>query len=70
MFQTYDVDWVDNILKGPLIVANNYMQIPDAPGYGIEFDREVITEDEYTEDKVHTIDLWESGWEDRAQNKR
>ena len=70
MFQTYDVDWVDNLLKDPLVVEDGYMQIPDGPGYGIELDHNVIKEHEYTEEKVHTIDLWESGWEDRAQDKR
>jgi len=70
MFQTYDVDWVDNLLKDPLVVEGGYMQIPDGPGYGIELDHDVIKEHEYTEGKVHTIDLWESGWEDRAQDKR
>ncbi|WP_049911250.1 mandelate racemase/muconate lactonizing enzyme family protein [Halorubrum lipolyticum] len=70
MFQTYDVDWIDDLLKEPLVVEDGYMQIPDGPGYGIELEHDVIEEHEYTEEKVHTIDLWESGWEDRAQEKR
>lgn len=70
MFQTYDVDWVDNLMNKPLVVEDGYMQIPDGPGYGIELDHDVVDEHVYAEDKVHTIDLWESGWEERADEKR
>ena len=70
MFQTYDVDWVDDLMNKPLVVEDGYMQIPEGPGFGIELDHDVVEEHEYTEDKVHTIDLWESGWEERADEKR
>jgi galactonate dehydratase len=70
MFQTYDVDWVDNLLAEPLVVENGYMQIPEGPGYGIELNLNVVEEHTYTEDKVHTIDLWEKDWEKRAVEKR
>jgi len=70
MFQTYDVDWVDDLLKEPLKVEDGFVQIPEGPGFGIELDHDVIEDHEYTEEKVHTIDLWEQNWEDRAAEKR
>jgi galactonate dehydratase len=70
MFQTYDVDWVNSLLAEPLVVENGHMQIPEGPGYGIELNYDVVEEHAYTEDKVHTIDLWEKDWEKRAVEKR
>jgi galactonate dehydratase len=65
LFQTYDVDWVDDLLVDPLVIEDGFMEIPDGPGFGIELDLDVIREHEYTEDQVHTINLFEKGWEAR-----
>ncbi|WP_135365514.1 mandelate racemase/muconate lactonizing enzyme family protein [Halosimplex halophilum] len=70
MFQTYDEPWVDELLEDPLKVEDGYVQVPEGPGYGIELDMDVVREHEYTEDRVHTIDLWEEDWEKRADDLR
>jgi galactonate dehydratase len=70
MFQTYDVDWVDDLLVDPLVVEDGYVQLPEGPGFGIELDTDVVEAHEYTEDAVHTINLFEKDWEKRAVEKR
>ena len=70
MFQTYDEPWVDHLLTDPLRVEDGYVQVPEGPGFGIELDMDVVEEHEYTEDAVHTIDLWEENWEKRADELR
>jgi len=70
MFQTYDEPWVDDLLTDPLLVEDGHVQVPEGPGFGIELDMDVVEEHEYTEDAVHTIDLWEEDWEKRADELR
>ena len=70
MFQTYDVDWVSDLLTEPLAVDDGYVQVPEGPGFGIELDMDVVEAHEYTEDAVHTINLFESDWEKRADDLR
>jgi galactonate dehydratase len=70
VFQTYDVEWVDDLLKEPVRIENGEVVIPDGPGYGIELDDDVVAEHAYTEEKVHTINLFEKDWEKRAVDKR
>jgi len=70
MFQTYDEPWVDHLLTDPLRVEDGYVQVPEGPGFGIELDMDIVEEHEYTEDAVHTIDLWEENWEKRADDLR
>ena len=70
MFQTYDEPWVDELLTDPLKVEDGYVQVPEGPGFGIELDMDIVREHEYTEDAVHTIDLWEDDWEKRADELR
>jgi galactonate dehydratase len=66
LFQTYDVDWVEDLLVEPIAVEDGYVEIPDGPGLGIELDIDVVREHEYTEEGVHTINLFEQGWETRS----
>jgi len=70
MFQTYDVDWVDDLLVDPLEIEDGYVHVPEGSGFGIELDHDVIEEHAYTEEKVHTINLFEKDWEKRAVEKR
>ncbi|WP_416841775.1 mandelate racemase/muconate lactonizing enzyme family protein [Haloferax sp. DFSO52] len=70
VFQTYDVDWVDDLLKDPVEIVNGEVVIPDGPGYGIELDDAVVEEHAYTEEKVHTINLFEKDWEKREVDRR
>ena len=68
LFQTYDVEWVDDLLTEPITVEDGFIEIPDGPGLGIDLDMEVVRNHEYTggEDQVHTINLFEKGWESRS----
>jgi len=68
LFQTYDVEWVDDLLVDPIAVEDGYVEIPDGPGLGIDLDMDVVREHEYTgcDDQVHTINLFEKGWETRS----
>lgn len=70
MFQTYDVDWVDDLLTEPLEVEDGYVQVPEGPGFGIELDTDVVEDHAYTEAGVHTINLFEKDWEKREVDKR
>ncbi|WP_136690097.1 mandelate racemase/muconate lactonizing enzyme family protein [Halorhabdus amylolytica] len=65
VFQTYDVEWVTELLEESVTVENGFVEVPDGPGFGIELDMDVVAEHEYTEEQVHTINLFESDWETR-----
>ncbi|PSQ02691.1 mandelate racemase/muconate lactonizing enzyme family protein [Halobacteriales archaeon QS_4_69_31] len=68
VFQTYDVDWVDDLLVDPITVEDGYVEIPQRPGLGIELDMDVVDEHRYEgrdDESVHTINLFESDWETR-----
>jgi galactonate dehydratase len=65
VFQTYDVKWVNDLLKTPVRVEDGSVVIPDGPGFGIELDMDVVAEHEYTGEQVHTINLFEKDWEKR-----
>jgi galactonate dehydratase len=70
VFQTYDVDWVDDLLTEPIRIENGEIVVPDGPGFGIELDDDVVREHAYTGDNVDTINLFETGWERRASDRR
>jgi galactonate dehydratase len=71
-FQTYDVDWVEELLVDPPTVEDGVVEVPDGPGFGVELDMDTVAEHEYTGEGegVHTINLFESGWEERATDLR
>lgn len=66
LFQTYDVEWVEDLLIEPITVEDGFLEIPEGPGLGIELDMETVAEHEYTSEGVHTINLFEKGWETRS----
>lgn len=70
MFQTYDVDWVDDLLTEPLDISGGFITVPEGAGFGIELDHDVVNEHAYTEDQVHTINLFEKDWEKREVDRR
>jgi galactonate dehydratase len=70
VFQTYDVEWVDDLLVDPVTIEDGSVEIPEGPGLGIELDMDVVREHEYTGEDVHTINLFEQGWETREVDKR
>ncbi len=69
-FQTYDVDWVEELLVDPPTVENGVVQVPEGPGFGVELDMDTVADHEYIGEGVHTINLFESGWEERATDLR
>jgi galactonate dehydratase len=68
IFQTYDVEWVDDLLIDPIVVEDGHIQIPQRPGLGVELDMSVVREHSYSDakDQVHTINLFEKDWETRS----
>ena len=70
VFQTYDVEWVDDLLVDPVEIRDGEIVIPDRPGFGIELDHDVVEDHGYTEDAVHTINLFENDWEKREIDSR
>jgi galactonate dehydratase len=68
VFQTYDIEWVDDLLVDPIVVEDGHVQIPQRPGLGVELDMDVVEEHAYigSEDQVHTINLFEKDWETRS----
>lgn len=70
IFQTYDVDWITDLLVEPITVKNGFVEIPEGPGFGIELNMDVVAEHKYTENQVHTINLFEKGWEEREVDSR
>ena len=70
VFQTYDVEWVDDLLVDPVAIEDGHIRIPEGPGLGVELDMDVVREHEYTGEGVHTINLFEQGWEKREVDQR
>ena len=70
VFQSYDVDWLNDLLDNPPVIDDGFVEIPDSPGFGIELQDEIVEEHAYTEDKVHTITLFEKDWEKREIDRR
>ncbi|WP_435156354.1 galactonate dehydratase [Haladaptatus sp. DFWS20] len=68
IFQTYDVEWVNDLLVDPIVVEDGYIEIPQRPGLGVELDMDVVEEHAYSDgkDEVHTINLFEKDWETRS----
>ncbi|MFB6134725.1 MAG: mandelate racemase/muconate lactonizing enzyme family protein [Halanaeroarchaeum sp.] len=66
LFQTYDVEWVDDLLVDPITVEDGVLEVPKGPGFGIELADDVVEAHTYEESQVHTIDLWEQDWEKRG----
>jgi galactonate dehydratase len=66
VFEDYDVEWKSEILRNQITIDDGRLQIPDKPGLGVELNMEFIENHEYAEDDVHTINLFEKGWENRS----
>lgn len=70
-FIEYDPEWTTNLLENPIRIEDGNLQIPDGPGLGVELDLDVVQEHEYeSSEDVNLINLFESGWEDRAVDLR
>jgi galactonate dehydratase len=65
-------DWAEDILTNPPTVEDGTITIPDGPGLGTSLDWEMINEIYTYEEKkndIHTINLYEKGWEERNKEK-
>jgi galactonate dehydratase len=70
-FLEYDDDWTADLLEDPVRIEDGFLQIPEGPGLGVELDLDVVDAHEYTgEDDIEHINLFETGWEDRAADLR
>jgi galactonate dehydratase len=67
IFQTYDVEWVEDLLVDPPVVEDGRVKIPQKPGIGVELNMDVVEEHNLddNEDEVDAINLFEKGWETR-----
>jgi galactonate dehydratase len=66
-------DWAEDILTNPPTVEDGSITIPDGPGLGTSLDWEMIKEShtyEENKDDIHTINLYEKGWEERNKKKQ
>jgi galactonate dehydratase len=71
VFQDYDADWTHELVLDPISIKNGSLLIPEGPGLGIELDLDVVTDHAYSDkDDVDTINLFQTGWEDRAADLR
>lgn len=66
VFEDYDVDWKGELLRDPITIEDGLLSVPEGPGLGVELNIAAVEEHEYTEDAVHTINLFEKGWESRS----
>lgn len=66
IFEDYDVDWKTELLTEPIRIDDGLLHVPDGPGLGVELDMDAVYEHEYSEEDVHTINLFEKGWESRS----
>lgn len=61
-------DWAEDILTNPPTIKDGNIIIPDGSGLGTSLDWETI-KDNYryadNKDNIHTINLYEKGWEER-----
>jgi galactonate dehydratase len=70
-FLDYDADWTAELLSDPVRIEDGDLQVPEGPGLGIELNMDVVEEHVYEgRDAIDHIDLFESGWEDRAKDLR
>lgn len=70
-FVDYDADWTVELLEDPIVIEDGELQIPEGPGLGIELNMDAVLEHEFEDwDEIDQIDLFKSGWEDRAADLR
>jgi len=62
-FDEFNADWTQGIVDRAIRPVDGYVEIPDAPGLGIELDWEALGEHPYR--RQHLIRLFSPGWERR-----
>ena len=62
-FDDFLVPWASDVFRGVPKVARGYLEVPETPGLGVEFDEKEAAKHPYGEDNM--IRLFEVGWESR-----
>jgi galactonate dehydratase len=62
-FDEFNADWTKEIVDQPVLPTDGYLDIPTAPGLGIELDWERLAGHPYQ--PQHLLRLFEAGWERR-----
>ncbi|MFB6106350.1 MAG: mandelate racemase/muconate lactonizing enzyme family protein [Halobacteriaceae archaeon] len=67
VFEDYDVDWKGDLLEEPIPIEDGYLHVPEGPGLGVSLNMDAVEEHAYEGgEDVHTINLFEEGWETRS----
>ncbi len=64
-FDDFLVPWASEVFRGVPKVVDGYLEVPDAPGLGVEFDEKEAAKHPYGEDNM--VRLFEVGWESRER---
>lgn len=62
-FDDTNVPWARDVLSGAVTVTNGYIEVPQAPGFGVELHEEEIAKHPYGNQNF--LKLFEPGWERR-----
>jgi galactonate dehydratase len=63
-FDDFHVAWSREILSGAVTITDGYIEVPDAPGFGVELNVEEMAKYPYGESNF--LRLFEAGWERRG----
>ena len=67
-FDDFLEPWVSDVLKGFLRVKDGHIEMPDAPGIGVELNEEEAKKHPYG--KSNFLRMFRPGWEKRDKAKR
>ena len=67
-FDDFLEPWTEDVLKGYLRVENGHLQMPDAPGLGVELIEAEAAKHPYGD--THFLRMFEPGWERRDVAER
>ena len=56
--------WTDDLVKYPIRMKDGYIDLPDRPGLGVEFNSQIAREHPLQGDQI--IDLLRENWETRS----
>jgi galactonate dehydratase len=65
-FDEFNADWTRQIVDRPVLPRDGYVDVPTAPGLGIDLDWERLAAHPY--ERAHWLRLFEPGWERRAES--
>ena len=65
-FDEFNVSWTRQIVNRPIVPVDGYVEVPMAPGLGIDLDWERLAA--YPYERAHWLRLFEPGWERRSES--